>query len=76
METLPSPPLFLFLYYQNRAYYNSDFENVACNSWYEAKTLSYPSWTPGTEYEAANAAADAAATAAGQTGQQSATVFA
>jgi hypothetical protein len=39
------------------AYYNSDFENVAGDSWYEPSASLYPSWAPGTEYAAANAAA-------------------
>jgi hypothetical protein len=64
--------LFLFSYYQKTAYYNSDFENVAANSWYEANTSPYPSWTPGTEYDTANKAAFAA----GRAGQKGAHVFA
>jgi hypothetical protein len=61
-------------------YYDTDYKNVATDSWYETHSSTYLTWMSGNEYSTANAAVftagQASSTNNDSTGQHGAPVFA
>jgi hypothetical protein len=58
-------------------YYDADFEKFAMDRWFDSTSSGYSTWTPGTEYVSAKAAAFAAGQASNKssTGHHGAPVF-